>query len=103
MQGDRLAGTRAVAQASRRDQFCEQLGAMLHLVVAAELRIFILQCVVTMRTRCHDLLRLMAGKRLDIGLRKLLVKKLIADSTRRIARYSFPSRPALRNLLGFLQ
>ncbi len=38
-----------------------------------------------MRTGCHDLLRLVGGKRLDIGLRELLVEKLIADSTRGIA------------------
>src|SRR5216110_1232549 len=38
MQGNRLAGTRAIAQASRSDQFCQQLRVMLHLVLAAELR-----------------------------------------------------------------
>jgi hypothetical protein len=42
-----------------------------------------------MWARCHNLLRLVAGKRLDVGLRELLVKKLIANSTRGIARTPF--------------
>ena len=58
---------------------------MLHLVLPTELRVFILERVVTMRARCDDLLHLAAGKRLDIGLRTLLEKELIADSARRIA------------------
>ena len=65
MQGNRLAGTRAIAQASRSDQFCQQLRVMLHLVLAAELRVFILERVVTMWARGHDLLHLAADKCLD--------------------------------------
>src|SRR6266849_3478435 len=64
---------------------------MLYFVHSAELRVFILERVVTMRAWCHDLLRLVAGKRVDIGLRELLEKELIADSTRGIARTTFLS------------
>src|SRR5438876_11940114 len=64
---------------------------MLYFVRSAEFRVFILERVVTMWARCHDLLHLMAGKRLDIGLRELLEKELIADSTRGIARTTFLS------------
>ncbi len=103
MQGNRLAGTRAIAQASRSDQFCQQLRVMLHLVLAAELRVFILERVVTMRARCHDLLRLVARKRLDIGLCELLVKKLIADSTRGIAGTAFLRAEHSEIYLSFLQ
>src|SRR5712692_7857759 len=59
---------------------------MLYFVRSAELRVFILERVVTMWAWCHDLLHVMAGKRLDIRLRGLLEKELIADSTRGIAR-----------------
>src|SRR6266446_8410192 len=59
---------------------------MLHLVMAAELRVFILERVVTMWTRGHDLLCVVARQGLDIGLRKLLEQELIADPTRWIAR-----------------
>src|SRR6267378_5610581 len=84
MQGYRLGGTGVVAQASRSDQLCEELRVMLHLVMATELCVFILERVVTVRARCHDFLHLVSRKRLDIALRKLLIKKLIADSTRGI-------------------
>jgi len=103
MQGNRLAGTRAIAQASRSDQFCQQLRVMLHLVLAAELRVFILERVVTMRARCHDLLRLVARKRLDIGLCELLVKDLIADATAGIARTAFLRADHSEIYLSFLQ
>src|SRR5215469_11214588 len=58
---------------------------MLHFVVTTKLRVFILECVVTMWAWRHDLLHLAAGKRLDVGLCALLEKKLIADSARGIA------------------
>src|ERR1041384_5427525 len=58
---------------------------MRHLVLPAELRVFILERVVTMWARGHDVLRLVPGERLDIGLRELLKKELVADATRRIA------------------
>ena len=58
---------------------------MLHFVLATELRVFILERVVTMWARCDDLLHLVAGKRLDIGLCALLEKELIANSARGIA------------------
>src|ERR1043166_9690875 len=57
---------------------------MRHLVLPAELRVFILERVVTMWARGHDLFRFVTGERLDIRLRKLLKKKLVADATRRI-------------------
>src|ERR1041385_6928897 len=57
---------------------------MRHLVLPAELRVFILERVVTMWARGHDLFRLVTGERLDIGLRQLLKKELVADATRRI-------------------
>ena len=62
---------------------------MLHLVMATELRVFILERVVTVRARCHDLRHLVACKRLDIALRELLVKELITDSARGIPRTPF--------------
>ena len=58
---------------------------MLHLVLAAELWVFIFERVVTMWARGHDLLCLVALQGLDIGLRELLEQELIADPTRRIA------------------
>src|ERR1043166_3646820 len=58
---------------------------MRHLVLPAELPVFILERVVTMWARGHDVLRLVPGERLDIGLRQLLKKELVADATRRIA------------------
>ena len=58
---------------------------MLHFVLAAELRVFVLERVITMGARGHDLLHLPTGKCLDIGLRELLEQELIADPTRRIA------------------
>src|SRR5439155_11077999 len=81
----RIAVARAVAQPSRPDQFCEQRRVMLHFVLPTELRIFILERVVTMWARCHDLLHLPTSKRLDIGPCALLEKELVADSARRIA------------------
>src|SRR5436190_3533253 len=85
VQGDRLAVTAAVAQPPRADQFCEQRRVMLQFVVAAELRVFILERVVTMWAWCHDLLYVAAGKRLHVGLCALLEKELVADSARGIA------------------
>ena len=85
MQGDRLAVTAAVAQPSYPDQFCEQGRVVLHFVMATELRVFILERVVTMWAWCHDLLHLAAGKRLHVGLCALLEKELIANSARGIA------------------
>ena len=61
MQGDRLAVTAAVTQPSRSDQLCEQRRVMLHFILAAELRVFVLERVVTMRARGHDLLHLAAA------------------------------------------
>src|SRR5882724_12935923 len=58
---------------------------MLHFVVPADLRVFILERVVTMWAWCHDLLHVAAGKRLHVGLCALLEKELVADSARRIA------------------
>src|ERR1051326_4867597 len=58
---------------------------MRHFVLPAELRVFIPERVVTMWARGHDLFRLVTGERLDIGLRQLLKKELVADSTRGIA------------------
>src|SRR5262249_18475358 len=85
MQCDRLAGTRAVTQLSGVDQFCKQRRVMLHFVVAAKLRIFVLERIVTMRTWCHDLLHPPAGKCFDIGACSLLEKELVTDSARGIA------------------
>ena len=62
---------------------------MLYFVLAAEVRVFVLERVVTMWAWCHDLLHLVARQGLDIGLRKLLEKELIADSTRGIAGATF--------------
>ena len=77
---------RVVRQFARVNQLCEQGRVMLHFVLPAELRVFVLEGVVTMRTRSHDPLHLAAVQRFDIGLCALLKKKLIPDSTRRIAR-----------------
>ena len=85
MQRDRFAA-RVVRQSARVNQLCEQGRVMLHLVLPAELRVFVLEGVVTMRTRSHDLLHLAAVQRFDIGLCALLKKKLIPDPTRRITR-----------------
>ena len=85
MQSNRLAVTRAVTLPSGVDHFCNQRRVMLHFVVAAELRVFILKRIVTMRTWCHDLLHLAAGKRFDIGACALLEKELVTDSARGIA------------------
>jgi hypothetical protein len=43
---------------------------VLHFVVAAELRVFILERVVTMWARCHDLLHLAAGARANCPRRR---------------------------------
>ena len=53
---------------------------MLHLVITAELRVFILERVVTMWARRHNLLHPSAGKRLDICLGKLLKEEFITDT-----------------------
>src|SRR5205814_8558098 len=86
VQSDRLAVTAVVAQPSRPDQFCEQRRVMLHLVLPTELRVFILERVVTMWARRHDLLYLATAKGLDIDLRALLEEKFVADAARGIAR-----------------
>src|SRR5437868_14373512 len=59
---------------------------MLHVVLTPEPRVFILERVVTMWARCHNLLNPPAGKRLNIRLRELLKEELITDAPRGIAR-----------------
>ena len=62
---------------------------MLHFVMPTELRVFVLECVVTMWAWCDDLLHFAARKRLDVDLCALLEKELIANSARGIAGASF--------------
>src|SRR5207248_7235446 len=53
---------------------------MLHVVLTAALRVFILEGVVTMWARGHNLLPPPAGKRLDIRLGKLLKEEFTTDT-----------------------
>ena len=76
---------------------------MLHFVLPAELRVFVLEGVVTMRARGHDLFRLAAAQRFDIGLCALLKKELIPDPTRRITQCKSLPCPGRRNFTCFLE
>src|SRR5439155_18446318 len=76
---------------------------MLHFVLAAEVRVFVLERVVTMWARGHDLLCLVARQGLDIGLRKLLEQELIADPTRGIARAALLSAKHREIYFRFLE
>src|SRR5437764_14742792 len=58
---------------------------MLHFILSPELRVFILERVVTMRARCDDLPNFAAGERLDIGPCAFLEKELVTDSPRGVA------------------
>ena len=91
MQSDRLILRRSVVafKAAGLQQFCEQCRVMLHLIMATKLRILILERVMTMRTRSHNLLRLGPAEGSDIRLRSFLEKKLIPDSAGRIAGAGF--------------
>ena len=58
---------------------------MSYLILTTELRIFVLESVITMRARGDDLAHISAAQGFDIRLRALLKKKLVADPSRRVA------------------
>ena len=78
---------RALAQADffRRDQFFDQLAVMDDFVITAELRIFVLDRVETMRAGGHYLLDVVVVHAFDGFRRQLLGEKFMSQAPRRIA------------------